>query len=290
MPLALNEILTPQALEDLQLANTLFDVLSLLKTEHCDFKQVSASVQDNPKFSKRILSRANSNNYGFDKPIRDLQHAVAILGFARVKTALLQSTDRSFYHRYLDIEGPLGDLKKHSVAVACYAEEYAKEMRQVYPPEFYKAGLQHDLGSYALLMAMGKDYIKLVQEAESMNYSLYLHERDQLKFDHAELGYQIAVEWQLSECIQNVIRFHHQISEERKEQLTTREVWILDTVHFANLAHRAQGPRTSRSLYRDLGSDMPRPPGEPTIEQLKRVNEYASTRALESFRKLGLLS
>jgi len=286
----LNELMDPNSLDETRLGLTLFDVLSLLRTDACDFKMVAQTVKENPVFVRKVFSKVNSPLFGMNDPIRDLQHAVSLLGLQKVRTLLLQATERRFYHHYIEVEGALLQIKKHSVAVGCYAEEMAKELRQFYTPEFYKAALMHDLGKYALLIKMGSEYLKIIKEAEERNYSLHLHEKDELKFDHSELGYAIAQEWNLPEGVQKVIRYHHAITEEEREALTTRDTWLLDIVSFANAVHNAAGARSNRSLFRDYGSDLPSPPGDPSINQLKKISEAASTRALELFRQLGLLS
>jgi len=278
------------SLDETRLGLTLFDVLSLLRSDSCNFKLVAETVKENPTFVRKVFSKVNSPLFGMNDPIRDLQHAVSLLGLQKVRTLLLQATERSFYHRYIEVEGAFQQIKKHSVAVGCFAEEMAKELRQFYTPEFYKAALMHDLGKYSLLIKMGSEYLKLMKESEERNYALHLHEKDELKFDHAELGFAVSEVWNLSEGIQKVIRYHHTISEEDREKLTTRDTWLLDIVSFSNAAHSTVGARSNRSLFREYGSDLPTPPGDPSLQQLKRISEAASTRALELFRQLGLLS
>lgn len=58
------------------------------------------------------------------------------------------------------------------------------------------------------------------------------------------------------EGVQKVIRYHHAITEEERENLTTRDTWLLDIVSFANAVHNAAGTRSNRFLFRDYGSDL----------------------------------
>jgi len=268
---------------------TLSDVLNLMKSDRCNFQSLAAAIENNKSIVQKVLGRVNSPLFGLGNPVKELYHGVSILGIRRVRELLLQSTSNHFYHHFLKIEGALQEMKKHSIAVGCYAEEMAKALRQVFSKEFYKAALLHDIGKYPLLIAMGSGYLKLQQQAEEMNYSFFQHERDQLRFDHTEIGYEMAQAWELKESFANVIRYHHEITEEQKEALTTRDTWLVEIISFANLMCQASGVRSRRSVYRKYLSDLPPPPGDFAVNQLEKISEQANSRYMEELKALGIL-
>lgn len=289
MRLDFRDLSSDEALEQTRLGITLLDVLCLMKSQRGNFNNIAEAIQFDPQTTRRLLGKVNSSHLKLDNPVRDLQHAVSILGVRKLRELLINSTSSSFYHQFIKLEPFLIDLKKHSIAVGCYASQLARQVRQYYPKEFYQAGLYHDVGRYVFLFTMGTEYMKISQEADTMNYSLHLHERDTIGYDHTEIGVAAAEHWGLSENIVACIRDHHELTEERREQLTTRQVWIVECVAFANLMSQGHSASSKRSYYRPYLSDLPTPPGDINTQDLKLIGEKANTEFLEIVRSLGLI-
>lgn len=283
------DVISKATLDSARLAMTLFDVLSLMRSNQSNFQNIAESIKFDPATANRLLGKVNSPLFQLDEPIKKLPHAVSILGIRQVRELLLQATDKNFYHRYIKIESELARLKEHGLAVACYAEEFAKQTRQYMTSEFYQAGLMHDIGKTAMLVALGDDYLKVIRESDSMNYSLHLHERDTFGFDHIEIGEEIAYAWEFEDSLRFVIKYHHEVTEEQLENITTREARLVQIVSFANLMNRID-PRgkSSRGVFRSFGSDLPQPPSDLTITQINAISERAQARYSEILRNLGL--
>lgn len=286
----LHELTSEKNLDQARLGMTLLDVLSLMRSRRGNFENIAEAIQFDPQTARRLLSRVNSPHFGLDNPVRDLQHAVSILGVRQVRELLINATSSSLYHQFVKLEPFLIELKKHSIAVGCYAAQLAKALRQYYPKEFYQAGLYHDLGRYVMIFSLGTEYLKLAQEAQMMNYSLHLHERDVIGYDHTEIGVIAAEYFGLSDNIIACIRDHHELTEEKREILTTRQAWIVDCVSFANLMSQNHGIVNKRSYYRPYSlSELPRPPGELNTQDIRLIGERANSEFHEIIRSLGLI-
>lgn len=289
MKLSLQDLLTDEALQETRFSFVLLETLRLLRSERSDVLKISEALKFDPELIKKLLARINSPAFGLDRKVHDLTHAISLLGLERVREVLLQSTSTSFYHAFLKVEPQLLEVYKHSIAVACYAEQMARELRLLFPKEFYEAGIIHDLGRSHLLIHAPQSYPKLVREAQEMNIAITSLEKENLGLLHTELGAEIAELWDLPLESQLVIRYHHEISEEEKESLTTQQTHLVEIVQFANqiAAPGTSGP--SKSMYRPLSSELPSPPGELHTGQLQRISEVAQTRYMEDLRQRGLV-
>jgi len=74
---------------------------------------------------------------------------------------------------------------------------------------YFVAGLLHDLGKIPLSICFSSEYRQVLDSAKRKNVPLHRAENIIFGIDHCAVGKMIADKWQLSESINDSLRFHH---------------------------------------------------------------------------------
>jgi len=154
----------------------------------------------------RLLRFANSAASGSRAPVTSVAAAVMRMGPSNVLSIAIGDGLRKV-DRALPAYGMAeGELWRHSVASALAIEAFRKIGLQS-PPGSFIAALVHDVGKLVIgrkLHAMG---IKLT--SDDSGESWVRDEAEQLGIDHAELGGNIALFWELPGSIPEAVSHHH---------------------------------------------------------------------------------
>jgi len=199
------------------------------KTSPTDLNRL---ISLDPVLMGKVMKLINSAYYGLSQKITSLVRAIIMLGINTVKnlalsTAVLASLGRKTDFQALNMEG----FWKHSICVGSTAKLIAKK-RNIDPKlleEYFIAGLLHDIGKIPLNNRLSKTFIEALSEAERARHPLYFAEQHILNVDHAEIGRLIVENWKLSKDIEDVVLFHHNLTEYQGENTD-----ILYTVAIAN--------------------------------------------------------
>jgi len=119
----------------------------------------------------------------------------------------------------------------HSLYCGLTARILAHRVRKSDPEAVFTAGLLHDIGElviFNLLPEQAKEAMLLVLDSGD-ELPVYQAERQTMGFDHAQVGGELARQWQLPPLLQDCIAYHHDI---QQAQYCPRETAI---VHIANV-------------------------------------------------------
>lgn len=162
----------------------------------------------------RVLSVASSPALAA-RPVRTLEQAVPLIGFATVRNIVLSTSVFDAFKQPAEEQRENGFDRQafwlHALAVACAARELAQRQPQagVDPENAYIAGLLHDLGKVALSAVFPKAYDRIVSATVEARGDISEFERDALGVDHARAGRRLAEQWRLPEEFNEVIWLHH---------------------------------------------------------------------------------
>jgi HD-like signal output (HDOD) protein len=148
---------------------------------------VAKVVREDPSLAAMILKTVNSPFYGFPAQIKDLQHAIALLGMAQVGQIVLSNAILSTMPR----TPPFEELRVHSMAISFMAGELA-DWTGSPRPSAETLGLIHDVGRSVVLLLKDK------------------HPSLELFFDllnHDELGAMLFSHWNLPPDLCEIIRY-----------------------------------------------------------------------------------
>ncbi len=173
------------------------------------FEQLSAVLQADPALAGRIVKVANSAYYRRSGNISSVRHATTLLGLRLVTQIITMVSQSKKLGQAVSGYGmEAGVLWRHSLSVAILSELLARKIGWVDRSEAFLAGLMHDAGkiildSYLLERAGGRPASPVFgDEAVDM-------ETRTLGFDHADIGCELCIKWQLPIILANAIRFHH---------------------------------------------------------------------------------
>ncbi|HVP29109.1 MAG TPA: HDOD domain-containing protein [Myxococcota bacterium] len=164
-------------------------------------------IERDPGLATRILKIANSSLYGFSRQIETLQHAIAIIGFRAVRNVVMAASLKGTFKRFGLAEKILWEHATVASGLAAALARYGSV--QVDRDEAFTAGLLHDLGKIALSNSAPDVYQRVMERVYNEGRSFVDVEREELGFDHAELGAEVAAKWKLPAKLQAAILHHH---------------------------------------------------------------------------------
>jgi putative nucleotidyltransferase with HDIG domain len=183
-------------------------LMRLFDRDDVEMHDIVRLVSSDVALSSQLLALANSPLFGVQTSIRDLQHAISVLGTDRTKALSTTLAMRSFLS-----DAPktpvLRRIWRHGVATAVISEVLApsyglsKDLAHV-------AGILHDVGRVALLAAYPDQYAELAVRTHENTESILLAERTQFGLDHCEAGHLLSDSWRFPRELQQVIGRHLQ--------------------------------------------------------------------------------
>lgn len=221
----------------LSIPDTLVRVLEAVSSEDTSPDQIANIILKDPSLTAKVLKMANSSYYCRTAGIKTVHQGIRVMGANAIKcialsvsvftppkkgAALSEETLRHFYF--------------HCIGVGLLARRIAQELGQKNPEEAFVAGLLHDIGKLYIMNGYPELYARVAQSEET-GEDILEAERRIFDVDHAELGSVIANRWHLPEDLQRVIRSHHQLQQENREDM------LLTVIKLANiLARNIQTP------------------------------------------------
>jgi putative nucleotidyltransferase with HDIG domain len=179
-------------------------VFKLLRTnEDCatvaDLESIAAS---DPVMTARILSTANSAQFGSRHSISVIREAVLRIGIPETRKTLLAACFSGLF-----VSPALQEVWTHSQMVADLAWQFAGYCG-VDRGVAYSAGLLHDIGRLTLLSGAPKRIVA-ASEWVAAGFPLVYAETLAHARDHADCGSALLKIWQLPEELVEAVAFHH---------------------------------------------------------------------------------
>ncbi len=180
------------------------------KGEGASPRQMAEVISQDPNFAARILKMANSCYYGLPRAVSTLSDAVMMLGSQSIRhLAMIAATQDTLRQRVPGYELNPGELWRHSVGTAWAVSELAKLANYAEQEEAFVAGLLHDVGKMVLGQYVQEKLPEIQAIMEAQESSFVEAERAVLGLDHAEIGGQMALHWNLPALLVQAIRWHH---------------------------------------------------------------------------------
>lgn len=182
-------------------------IMNLNNDSSLSIEKLTNIVERDPAIAAKIFSFANSAFFGFRYQTTDLDNAIMRIGFNNVKNIAVGISVLSF----LDDSKKTSDytrLFNHSIAVSLAARFIADHIKAGMEEDILILGLLHDLG-YLVLHRYFPDIYQNIRDSFNNGGSLLDAEQNILKSSHAEVGYWLAIQWNLPDSILNAILYHH---------------------------------------------------------------------------------
>lgn len=186
--------------------------------------------------SAKVLRLANSAFYGLSRKITDLGEAVVVLGMKSVKNLALVAGTYPWMQRPLTgyCLGP-EEMWRHAFGTAVASQLVARATRKASEDVAFTAGLLHDLGKVALSVWLENKMGAILLYAGREGISYDEAERRVLGYDHCQVGYHLATNWNLPEEICACNLYHH------KPSNATEFQELVDCVHVGDYICSSMG-------------------------------------------------
>lgn len=224
---------TIEGLDNYELPSFSASVVSLLgklRDPDCSFNQIAEDLEVDPGLHVRVLKTVNSVAFGLSHKVSNVQHAVSLLGRARLESLVLSVAVKN----NLEDEKTPGwfDMRAfwHAAARrAALARGLAQRFHPETQAECFTAGLLQDMAVPVLARARETSYQALYEEWNSLEESMSLVKLEQqaLHLDHAKVGAQMARNWDFPTNLIEMISAHHTPEETPGAPLSVRVVSML---------------------------------------------------------------
>ena len=213
------------------LPEVFFRINKLVEDPDSNMSDIADAVSHDPSFTVRLLRVANSSFYGFSSTINTVSKAVSIIGTSQIRSLALATSVASAFDGLPNTLVSMENFWRHSLYCALAARSLAKQARKCDPDAVFTAALLHDIGELVIfnrLPDQAKDALVLVLDSAD-EIPVYQAERQKIGFDHAQVGGELARQWNLPPMLEECIEFHHDIQSASRFK---REVAL---VHIANI-------------------------------------------------------
>lgn len=182
-------------------------LLSLLAKEEVALNEVAATISADATIAAEVLRAANTAYYGVRGEVTSLQHALTLLGIGRIRALAATIGLRRYLGQALRLPA-VQRCWRHSLACAATSEQIALRLGGN-AADAYSAGLLHDIGRLALVVAYPTQYPALLDAADARGLELLALERDLLGMDHCEAGHWFTQQLLLPQMFQDIALHHH---------------------------------------------------------------------------------
>ncbi len=182
-------------------------LLGLLAKDDVGLGEVSDTLSADATIAAEVLRAANTAYYGIRGEVTSIRHAATLLGIARIRSLAATIGLRRYLGQSLGLPA-VRRCWRHNIACASTAEQMALRLGGN-APDAYTAGLLHDLGRMALIVAHPTQYPAFLDAADTRGTELLRLERALMGMDHCEAGQWFAQQLQLPQVFQDVAGHHH---------------------------------------------------------------------------------
>ena len=202
------EIILRQSGELPALPKAACHIMAVIEDPRTTATRLEKALAMDQTLTAKVLRIANSPFYGAVRQITTVSEAIVRLGFVTIRNWTLVTAARSVF--LAPGAGMLYQkIWRQSVLSAMGSQLVAQAVGRVQPEGVFIGGLMQNIGQ----LVLARSHPELFQEilAESAERGLPYHAVEQrvLGFDHGELGALLLREWNLTEDLEDAVRWHH---------------------------------------------------------------------------------
>ncbi|MCJ8501017.1 HDOD domain-containing protein [Desulfatitalea alkaliphila] len=195
------------------LSTTVAKVLEVCNNPFASPQELNRVISLDPVLAGQVLKLINSAYYSLPNRIGSLTRAIIMLGVNTVKNLVLAtSVLAAFKGSKANALFAIDDFWAHSLCVGAATKEIAR--LDGVPPmeqeEYFVAGLLHDLGKLPMAACFADAYSRAMRRCREQEVPLFKAERQEVGFDHCQVGWLIGAKWKLNAAMQHAVVHHHQ--------------------------------------------------------------------------------
>jgi putative nucleotidyltransferase with HDIG domain len=185
-------------------------VMQLLNDNNASSAQIAAMIEKDAVLSGSVLRCVNSAYYGLQSTVTSIRHAVSMLGFSTVRNLALAFSMRRMLSRTRMPPARLySRYSQHSLSCALLCHYLVCHVAIENAEAAFASGLFHDIGKLLILSTFPDVLPKIAEQYERGEVSYEQAEIEVIQMTHAGLSRIVLEKWQLPQCIQEAVEFHH---------------------------------------------------------------------------------
>ena len=271
--------LTPKELVTGSIRLVSLPEVCLRVNEMLDEPAVTASdlgnvISQDTSLTARLLKIVNSSYYGFQAKIETVSRAVTVVGLRELRGLVIAASAVETFSNVPDEILNKVRFWRHSLYCGVIARLLAEQCHVLHSERLFVAGLLHDIGKLVIAQRLPIETQKISLQAESESRSEFEVEQDVLGFNHAEVGGELMLAWNMPETLFESVAYHHAPQ--------NAEVGLMETclIHMANIFT----DEAEQGL--DMKAEMPTPKINPLVWEITGLNESVKEHV---FREAGPL-
>jgi HD-like signal output (HDOD) protein len=188
---------------------TVANVLAVTNNPESSANDLVKAILPDQTMCIAVLKIANSVLYGRPKKVSSLEAAVIVLGFNEVQNIVLaKAAVQAFQPIFKTHKEDLAAFWDHSFTCGLAARIVGEHIN-LPSGQFFVAGLLHDIGKLAMLLAFGKRY-------DTSKWLLGINSAERLKEElqafritHDIVGGRLLQRWQFPDNLITALQYHH---------------------------------------------------------------------------------
>ncbi len=184
--------------------------IQLAEDERSAAMDLATVISSDQALTAKLLRLSNSAYYGYSRRIGNVREAVILLGMRTVRSVAISSGIIDSFSVPTPHDLFIKDLFwAHSVCVGLVAEVVARETRLARPEDAFTAGVLHDVGKLAMMLAEPDQFAEVVDLVLTENMRYGEAELAVFGVGHDRVGARLAQRWKFPEPLVDAIRCHH---------------------------------------------------------------------------------
>lgn len=188
--------------------NLLSKLLVAINDIDVNFDEIVNLIEVDPSLTAKLLQICNSAFFGSDEPLIEVREAVSRIGYQSIYLLVSMIKGSESFRLTPATRNESAALWKHAVTTA-YASQFVATAAGTNASLAFTAGLLHDIGKVVLFKERPDYYKLLTKKAADSKTSPYEFEIASYGLSHAEIGYNLLIQWKLPEALSESVRFHH---------------------------------------------------------------------------------
>jgi HD-like signal output (HDOD) protein len=191
---------------------------------------IAKVITEDQGLAARLLRLANSPMFGCYAQVESISKAATIIGIQQLRDLALALSVVGVFKGLREDLLNMTSFWQHSIACGTVARCLAVYRRESNVERLFVAGMLHDVGQVVMVAALPEVSAQVQQDQRETGRLHRELERQQLGFDHAELGGALLKKWKIPASIAEPVACHHTPGSAGQFPLETALVHIADII------------------------------------------------------------
>ena len=190
--------------------------MAVIDDPHTTATKLEQAIALDQALTAKVLRIANSPFYGAVREIKTVSEAIVRLGFVTIRNWTLVTATKSIF--LAPGAGLLFQkIWRQSVLSAMASQLVAQAVQMREPEAVFIGGLMQNIGQLVLARSRPELFQSVLEISADQALSYHVVERRLLGFDHGTLGALLIKEWNLSQDLEEAVRWHHRLDEDEAQ-------------------------------------------------------------------------